>query len=154
WDELKQCADRLMSLDPVRAVDLKARATKLKVRVAGEQTAQRVAGFEAALRDHDLRRARAELEQPGVDPAELLKLKSRYAAAETLAISTLAEQLERAKSPDCAAYNQILTRERAAQPAHIADDAARRAPCTPAAARCDTQALTQQGRQLEAANKP
>jgi serine/threonine protein kinase len=145
WAELEQCADKLVSIDPKRAADLKTRA------VEEAKTAPRIAATEAALRNHDLRRARAELDQVWTDSLELPKLKTKCAAAETQAITELASQLELALSPTCAAYTALLTKERGTQLPRVTTEAARRVPCTPISrASCDAKALAERGRELHA----
>jgi serine/threonine-protein kinase len=132
WAELERCADRLQSVAPERATELKARAVK-------EAKTARIAAFEAALRDKNLRDARSELDQVPPASVEYPKLKYRYAQAENQAIAGLVAELGRVKDLDCEAYNALVEKERASRsmPAHVITIATRKVPCT----RCDADAL-------------
>jgi hypothetical protein len=132
WAELERCADRLQSVAPERATELKARAVK-------EAKTARIAAFEAALRDKNLRDARSELDQVPPASVEYPKLKYKYAQAENQAIAGLVAELGRVKDLDCEAYNALVEKERASRsmPAHVITIATRKVPCT----RCDADAL-------------
>jgi hypothetical protein len=147
WAELEQCADKLAATAPQRAEALKTRAVE-------ERKVAQLAAFDAALRDQNLRRARNELEQIRADSAELPKLKARYEEAEKRATNELALRLERATTPDCAAYNEILAKERGAQVSRVVDMATRRAPCTAISqAQCDAKQLAAEAQKLHSAGK-
>ncbi len=147
WAELEQCADKLQPLDAKRAAELKTRAAE------EAKAAPRIAAFETALRDKNLRRARTELEQIWAESVELPELKRKFESAETQAITDLTAQLERMKSADCAAYNALLAKERTLKPTRVTSEAARRLPCTlppaPAStpAKCNADALAQKGQE-------
>jgi serine/threonine protein kinase len=132
WAELERCADRLQSVAPERAAELKALAVK-------EGKTARLAAFEAALRDKNLRDARSELDQIGPESVEYPRLKHRYAQAENQAIAELAAELERVKSLDCEPYNELVAKERASRstPTRVVTEATRKVPC----AKCDADEL-------------
>jgi hypothetical protein len=83
------------------------------------------------LRDKDLRRARAALDQVWSASVEYPRLKAAYAAAEARAITDLAARLDRVKDSDCREYNSLLAKERASQLTRVTTEAARLAPCVP-----------------------
>lgn len=139
WSELEQCADKLKPLDPNRAAELRTRA------VEEARSQPHIAAVKAALRDNNLKRARAELDQVWTDSVDYANLKRSYDTAETQAIDSLATQLESLKDATCEAYNQLLTKERPARPLRVTAEAARRIPCAPST-KCDADALTNQGR--------
>jgi serine/threonine protein kinase len=148
WAELEQCADKLAATAPQAAEAFKTRAA-----VERKVLAQ-VAVFDAALRDQNLRRARNELEQIRVDSAELPKLKARYEEAEKQAVNELALRLERAVTPDCAAYNAILAKERGTQVSRVVDMATRRTPCSAISrAQCDAKQLAEEAQKLHSTGK-
>jgi hypothetical protein len=133
WAELEQCAERLKSRDPALAATLAARA------VEGKTNAAQIATFEAALRERNLKRAKAELEKIGADTPELAGLKERYVAAENQAIASLAAMLGQVKDIHCRTYEELLVKERAAKPPRVVTEATRRVPCT----KCNADALVQ-----------
>ena len=132
WAELERCADRLQSVAPERAAELKALAVK-------ETKTVRIAAFEAALRDKNLRDARSELDQVGPGSVEYPRLKYRYAQAENQAIAELVAELGRVKDLDCKEYNELVAKERASRsmPTHVITVATRKVPCT----KCDADEL-------------
>jgi len=142
WAELERCADKLQPLAPQRAAKLRTRA------VEEARSAPSVAGVDAALRERNLKRAKAALDQIWAESAELPQLRRRYAAAEAQAIADLAARLDRVKDASCEEHKRLLARERAAQPAQVVAEAARRSPCTPS--RCDADASLQQAKDEEA----
>jgi serine/threonine-protein kinase len=123
WRELEQCADRLQPTDPARAEELRTRA-------ADGTAAARIAGVEAALRDKNLKKAKAELDQVSRKAAGYWRIKRKYTEAEDAAIAALAVQLDRVKDRDCEEYNELLAAERKARPPRVAAEAARKTPCT------------------------
>jgi hypothetical protein len=146
WGELEQCADKLKPLSPQRAAELKTRAAK------EAKTAPRVAAVEEALRDRNLKRARAELEQVWTESVEYPALKRKLELAEDQAITDLALDLARVKDSGCEEYKSFLTKQRPLHPARVTAEAARRIPCVPAA-KCDASALAERGRAQFAAGQ-
>jgi serine/threonine protein kinase len=126
WGELAQCADKLKPLDPKRAAELRTRATE------EARSSPRVAGVAAALQDKNLKQAKAELDQVWTESVEYAKIKSAYDTAEAQAIDDLVARLGRVKDASCEAYNQLLAKERAVNPASVTTEAARRSPCASA----------------------
>jgi hypothetical protein len=124
WRELEQCADKLQATNAERAAELKTRAQDGKVLA-------RAGGVEAALRDKNLKRARAELDQVPHQHPGYARLKRKYTEAEDAAIAELAVQLDRVKDRDCDEYRELLAAERAAKPPRVATEAALKTPCTP-----------------------
>ncbi len=157
WGELEQCADKLKPLDPERAADLRTRALE------ETKAAPRIAAFEAALRAGNLQRARAELDQIWPGSVDQPKLARDYELAETQTIAVLAAELQSVKDAGCEEYNALLARERAAKPARVTAEAARRTPCVPASsppapapappAKCDVNALADKGQGQYAAGQ-
>jgi hypothetical protein len=139
WSELEQCADKLKTLDPNRAAELRTRA------VEETRSQPRIAAVKAALHDNNLKRARTELDQVWADSVDYANLKRAYDTAENQAIDSLATQLESVKDATCEAYNQLLAKERPTKPSRVTAEAARRIPCGPSA-KCDADALSNQGR--------
>jgi len=127
WAELATCADRLSSVNASLAKDLKARAT-LEL-----EAVPHLGAFEAALRDKDLKQAKAELDALA-NVTRFSKLKRSYEEAEDTAIQDLAARLAAAKSDDCQAHQQLLEQARAASPPRVTDEAVRLTPCTPTTA--------------------
>jgi cell division septum initiation protein DivIVA len=140
WSQLAQCADKLKPLDPMRAAEIGTRAAEQA------RSAPRIAGLEAALRDKNLKQAKAELDQVWPAAGEYAKLKHTYEIAEAQAIGDLAAQLERVKSASCEAYNQLLTKERLTNPPRVTAEAARRIPCA-APPKCNAEALSARARE-------
>jgi serine/threonine protein kinase len=167
WSELEQCADKLSPLDARRAAELRTRA------VEEPKAAPRIAAFEAALRDGDLKRARAELDQVWPESVDYPKLQRDYDSAEAQAIAALAAELARAKDAGCQKYNALLAKALTAKPPRVAAEAARQTPCAPAAAptapsqpapspplppppppaKCDVDALADRGQNQYAAGQ-
>jgi tetratricopeptide (TPR) repeat protein len=139
WSELEQCAEKLKPLDPNRAAELRTRA------VEETRSQPHIAAVKAALHDNNLKRAGTELDQVWTESVDYANLKRSYDTAETQEIDTLATQLESLKDDTCEAYNQLLTKERPAQPPRVTAAAARRIPCAPST-KCDADALSNQGR--------
>jgi hypothetical protein len=136
WDALAQCAARLKPTNPQLAANLETRATEeLKL-------APRIAAFETALRNKDLRRAKAEFDQVPATSLEHPRIKKLYLFAEVQAISELAAELARVKSVDCEEYEALLTKERDVKPSRVITEAARKTPCT----KCDAEALVQKAK--------
>src|SRR5262249_15593417 len=95
WAELERCAGELTRLDPDRA-------TELRFRAAQEiKSAARVAAVEGALRDDNLKRAKAELVYVWPESVEYSEIKRKYVMAETQAIGDLAADLARVKDANC-----------------------------------------------------
>jgi pSer/pThr/pTyr-binding forkhead associated (FHA) protein len=145
WDDLDACADRLKTVSPAAAKKLKERA------VLETRAVPRITAFEAALKDKNLKRARAELESlAGV--ISHAKLKQRYEQAEDAAVRELVGKLQAAKDADCKQYNQLLSQERAAKPPNVAAEAARQVKCTvqtattPPPAGCNADELAEKGK--------
>jgi hypothetical protein len=137
WSELAQCADQLAPLERGRAAELEARAAKEL------EAAPRVAAFEAALRDRNLRRAKAELDRIWSESVEYPELKRKYESAEAQTIARLAAELAQVKDSGCEEYQAFLDKQRSSKPKNVLDAAARRTSCTPEA-KCDADALAQQ----------
>jgi len=98
--------------------------------------------------------ARDELEQVWTESLEYSRIKSKYDAAVRQAIKDLAARLESATTPDCAAYNDLLAKERGPQLTAVIAEATRQAPCTPIArGQCDVKALAQEAEALHKAGK-
>jgi len=146
WSELAQCADKLEALDPRRAAELRTAATE------EARSAPRIAGVEAALRDRNLRRARAELEQVWTGSLDYAKLKRRYDAAEAQAVPDLAAQLQAVKDAACDKYGELLAKARTVMPTRVTEEAARRTPCVPMK-NCDADALAEKGRKQFGADR-
>jgi len=147
WNELEQCAVKLKPLNPKRAAELKTRA------VEEARSTPRIAGVAAALRDKNLKRAKSELDQVWAESVDYATTKRTYDIAEAQAISEFATQLDRAKHADCEEYNQLLAKERAANPTRVTAEAARRIPCAPPPAKCDADALSAKGAQQFASSQ-
>ena len=145
WPALEQCADRLQSLDPTRATELKTRA------VEEARSAPHVLAAQAALRGKHLKQARAELDQVWAESIDYASLKRSYDGAESQEIDTLATQLDSVKDASCAAYNAMLATERATNPPRVIAEASRRARCV--APTCEADALVARGGQLFAASQ-
>jgi hypothetical protein len=138
WTELERCADELMQLDPGRAGEFRFRAAQ------EIKSASRVEAVEAALREDNLKRAKAELAYVWPESVEHSEIKRKYVIAETQAIGDLASELARVKDSNCKKYNALLERERTLKPVNVTAEAARLTPCSPA--KCDAEALAQKGR--------
>ena len=148
WAELTQCATKLAAAAPQAAAAFQDRAAREL------ETAPHVEAVGAALRDRDLRRANEELDRVWVDSLELPKLKAQYTAAETQVVNELAGRLGRAMSPTCTAYQELLTKERDAQPPSVITEATRSVPCAPVIrGSCNAKALAEQGRARHSAGK-
>src|SRR6185436_9274214 len=91
WSALERCADLLKPLEPQLAAELGARAA------AELKSAPRIAAVELALRDHNLKRASAELAHVWTDSLSYPDLQHAYELAEAQAITALSGQLARAK---------------------------------------------------------
>jgi ABC transport system ATP-binding/permease protein len=126
WNDLDLCSERLKPINPTVAKQLKDRAV-LETRAVGKITA-----FENAMKDRNLKTARAQLEGISPQATSYAKLKQRYEQAENDAIRDLAQRLERAKDEDCKEYNQLLQQEKASKPQRVANEAQRQVKCTPA----------------------
>jgi serine/threonine protein kinase len=147
WAALERCAEELMRMAPERAAPLRERA------LLETQSAAQVAAVEAALRRHNLKRAKAELEHVSPGSVEHPDIKRRYVLAEAQAINDLAAELARVKDADCKKYNALLKREQARKPENVTEEAARRTPCTPPP-KCDAEALAREGQaQLDAGER-
>jgi serine/threonine-protein kinase len=125
WAELDACADQLKATNPTAAKELKARAT------LETKAVPRINAFEAAIRDKNLKRAKAELDALQ-SATSYSKLKQRYGQAEDAAIRDLVTRLERAREPDCKKYNQLVQQEKASKPPRVAAEATNQVKCTPA----------------------
>jgi serine/threonine protein kinase len=136
WNQLVECAAKLRPLDPARAEELGTRA------VAEIRSAPRVAGVESALRDHQLKRARAELDQVWTESVTYADVKKAYDAAEAQAIGELATALARVKDTSCGEHARVVARARDTSPARVISEAARRSPCTPPA-KCNADELSE-----------
>jgi serine/threonine protein kinase len=136
WAELATCADRLSELNADLAKDLKARAA-LEL-----EAVPHLGAFEAALRDKNLKQAKAELDALA-NVTRFSKLKRSYEEAEDTAIQDLTARLAAARSDDCQAHQQLVEQARADSPPRVTDEAVRLAPCTPTAAEQPAQAETQ-----------
>jgi len=152
WDDLDACADRLKAVSPAAAKKLKDRA------VLETKAVPKISQFEAALKDKNLKRARADLEAlTGV--TSYAKLRQRYEQVEDAAVRELVGKLQAAKDADCKQYNQLLNQERAAKPPNVAAEAARQVKCTVATqtptppAGCNHEELAERGTQQYAAGQ-
>lgn len=139
WNELAQCADKLVPLAPKRAAELQTQALE------EARSEPHIAAVKVALRGNNLKRAKTELDQVWPRSLEYASLKHSYDIAEAQTIDTLTIQLESLKDSSCRAYNQLLDKERPINPPHVLVEATRRIPCTPPK-RCDADALTEMGR--------
>jgi hypothetical protein len=147
WAELERCADELKRFDPDRAAALRNRAMR------ETKSASRVAAVEAALRRNNLKRAKAELEYVWPESVEHEDIKRKYVLAEAQAIGDLAAELARVRDADCKKYNALLKKEQARKPEQVAEEAARRTPCTPPP-KCDAAALAREAQaHLEAGER-
>jgi hypothetical protein len=135
WEAVARCADELAPLADTRAAALKTRAAE------EARSAPRIGDVEAALRDKNLKRAKAALDQIWAESVDYAKIKRAYEVAETQAITELVAQLARANSPGCTDYNQLLAKQRTVHPPRVTSEAARQAPCT-SPATCDADALS------------
>jgi serine/threonine protein kinase len=137
WEAVDACADRMKTASPELAKELKNRA------ILETKAAPRIALFEDALRDKNLKQARAALDAIPSAVTSYAKLRAKYDQAEAAAIHEVAARLERAKDGDCKEYNQLLQQERATKPPRVAAEAARQVKCTASAGplSCDAQAL-------------
>jgi serine/threonine protein kinase len=139
WTELVRCAEQLKPLDPARAEALTTRA------IAEIRSAPRIAGVTLALRDHQLKRAKAELDQVWTESVAYPDLKHTYDLAEAQAISELAAQLGGMKDASCDKYHQILAGAANTTPPRVTKEAARRVPCTPPP-KCNVDDLSEKAR--------
>jgi pSer/pThr/pTyr-binding forkhead associated (FHA) protein len=126
WGDLDLCSQRLMAINPTVAKQLKDRA------VLETRAVPRISAFEAAIKDRNLKTARAQLEQVSPQATSYAKLRQKYEQVENDAIRDLIRQLERVKDEDCKEYNQLLQQERSSKPPRIANEAQRQIKCTPA----------------------
>jgi len=150
WDDLDSCADRLKSSNAALAKELKARAS------LETKAVPRVTAFENAIKDRNLKRAKAELDALA-NVTNYTKLKQRYEQAENTAIQDMVSRLERAKDGDCKEYNQIVLQERQSKPPRVAAEATRQVACKPAAAAppsaCNHEELARQGAEQYSASQ-
>ena len=142
WADLEQCADRLQTLDPTQALKLKIRATEEAKAVL------QIAAVEAALLAKNLKLAKAEIASIWPESVAYTSIKRKYDVAEEQAITDLATNLRRVKTPDCKAYEALLAKERNLSPPRVTTEAARQTPCSPAA--CTGEARAQRGQELYA----
>jgi hypothetical protein len=126
WDDLDACSERLKPINPTVAKQLKERA------VLETRAVPRIAAFETAIRDRNLKTAGAQLEAISPQATGYTKLRQRYEQAENEAIRDLAQRLERVKKLDCKEYNQLLQQEKWSKPPRVAAEAQRQVRCTPA----------------------
>src|SRR5262249_48915582 len=139
WGDLDSCAERLKATNPTLAKELKNKSL-LETRAQSK-----VAAFDAAIRDKNLKKARSELDGL-IATSGYAKLRSRYEQAELAAIQEVVGRLEKAKDGDCKEYNQILAQERASKPARVAAEAAKQVKCNPPPpTRCDDTELAEKG---------
>lgn len=136
WDALAQCASQLTRLDPKRGAELATRAAE------EARSAPRITGVEAALRDNNLKRAKAELDQVWTESVDHARLKQAYDDAEAHAIEELSAQLDRAMSPSCEDYSELVAKQRPVTPLRVIAEATRRVPCV-APPRCNADALSE-----------
>jgi serine/threonine protein kinase len=149
WQSLAQCAARLQRLDAGRAAELGARATE-ELRSAPHSTA----AF-AALRDHNLKHAKIELDQVWSGSVELAALRRAYDLAEAKEIDALATELDSLRDPTCNAFHERLAAVRTRSPARVLAEVTHRVRCAPAPAApaqvpspppgCDADALAAEG---------
>jgi len=128
----------MKAIDAPRAAELRTTA------VEETRSAPHCAAVTAALRDKNLKQARAELEQVWTAAVEYPGLKRAYDLAETQEIDALSTQLDSVKDTTCSAYNQLLARARVNSPARVLAEAAHRVRCAPQP-KCDADALASQG---------
>jgi ABC transport system ATP-binding/permease protein len=145
WDDLDSCADRLKAANPALSRELKARAA------LETKAVPRMNAFEAAIKDRNLKKARAELESI-TSVTQYAKLRQRYEQAENAAIQDMIGRLERAKDGDCKEYNQIVQQEKATKPPRVAAEATRQVKCAatqtpPPPQSCDHEALAEKGKE-------
>jgi len=143
WSMLLACSDRLRSLNAPLASTLRTRALQ------ESQAAPRIASVDAALREKNLKRARAELDQVWTGSSAYPRVKARYDAAEEAALTDLVASLKRAKKSDCKEYNRVLAQEGAAQPPRVSTEAQRQVPCVAEESPpgCDLPALDAKGKE-------
>jgi hypothetical protein len=115
------------------------------------EAAPPIATVEAALRDKNLRDAKAAIAHISTESVEYPAIKRTYELAEAQAIAELSAQLERATAADCAKYHWLLGKARAASPPRVTADAARRTPCPPAT--CDAVGLAEKGKEQLSASR-
>ncbi|HWO23467.1 MAG TPA: protein kinase [Kofleriaceae bacterium] len=127
WSDLDACADRLKAMNPATAKKLKERA------ILETKAVPKIAAFETALRDKNLKKAKQELDGLA-NVTNYATLKQRYEQVEGEAVRELIAKLQAAKDADCKEYNQLLAQEKAAKPASVAAEAARQVKCTVQAA--------------------
>ncbi len=145
WGALAKCAEQLKPLDTSRAAELTDRVME------EAKSAPRIAGVEAALRDKQLKQAKAELDQVWTQSVDYAGIKRKYDRAEAEAIDDLVTRLQRVKDASCERYNQLLANERPMNPPRVATEAARRVSCAPPP-KCDVNALSQRGAEQFVAN--
>jgi pSer/pThr/pTyr-binding forkhead associated (FHA) protein len=149
WGDLDNCADRLKAVKPALAKEYKARA------VLETKALPRIAAFEAELRNRNLKRAKAELDQIPPAAGGYKALRQKYEQAENAAVSDVVTRLNRVNKGDCKEYNQILQQERASKPPRVAQEAQRQVRCTPPPppSACDAEPLAEKGREHHAAGQ-
>ncbi len=123
WPELVPCADKLISVGHPNGPELRIRA------VMEATAAEQVADVEAALEKKDLKRAKAELAEVWSESAVYPEIQRRYEHAEAQAVDALTRKLARVRRPGCKAYNALLAKARALNPARVIAEAANRTPC-------------------------
>jgi pSer/pThr/pTyr-binding forkhead associated (FHA) protein len=124
WADLDACADRLKATNVGLAKELKARAS------LETKAVPKINAFEAAMRDKNLRKAKAELDSLAAITS-FAKLKGAYEKAENAAIEDMVQRLGAAKDADCKEYKKIVEQERASKPPRVAAEATRLVKCTP-----------------------
>jgi hypothetical protein len=162
WSELAACANQLKAASPTLAKELEARAS------LETKAVPRIGAFEAAMRDKNLKQAKAELDGLA-NVTSYAKLKQAYEKVEDAAVGDLVARLERAKGGDCKEYNQLVEQEKASKPPRVAAEATRQVKCTPAGPlpsakkasagddllrpkppKCDAEALAEKGKEQHA----
>jgi pSer/pThr/pTyr-binding forkhead associated (FHA) protein len=141
WADLDACAERLKAANSPAWKELKNRA------VLETKAGPRINAFEVALRERNLKNAKAELDKIPNAATSYAKLRSKYDQAEAEAIREVAVKLERVNSGDCKEYNVILQQERQSKPPRVAAEAARQVKCSPATAPpCNHEELAEKGK--------
>jgi hypothetical protein len=126
WADLDACADRLKASNPAAAEEYKSRvAFEAEVR-------SRVAVFETAIRDRNLKKGKAELDAIPTTVAGYEELKRKYDQAEASAITAMVLRLKNANYRYCWEYNDIITvEEKATKPPRVIQEAVRQLRCEP-----------------------
>jgi pSer/pThr/pTyr-binding forkhead associated (FHA) protein len=151
WGDLDACADRLKASNPGLAKELKARAS------LETKAVPKINAFEGAMRDKNLKKARAELDGL-TNTTSYAKLKQAYDKAENAAIEDMVARLGAAKDADCKEYKKIVEQERTSKPPRVAVEATRQVKCTPVQPTqptqptqpCDADGLIEKGREFNA----